>query len=122
MLDFGQGNSSSHQSYYQNEEGAWVENVYQPLAETEHPYDQTIRNMIGTIRADASGVSQGKADRIAKGLLPGYLDSFIGDQHFRKLTQIEGMSEEEAIEFFDYNVAGGYIGKYQPLIIDDTGV
>lgn len=34
----------------------------------------------------------------------------------------DGMSEEEAIEFFDYNVAGGYIGKYQPLIIDDTGV
>ena len=34
----------------------------------------------------------------------------------------DGMSEEEAIEFFDYNVAGGYICKYQPLIIDDTGV
>ena len=34
----------------------------------------------------------------------------------------DGMSEEEAIEFFDYNVAGGYIGNYQPLIIDDTGV
>ena len=34
----------------------------------------------------------------------------------------DGMSEEEAIEFFDYNVAGGYIGKYHPLIIDDTGV
>ena len=34
----------------------------------------------------------------------------------------DGMSEEEAIEFFDYNVAGWYIGKYQPLIIDDTGV
>ena len=35
---------------------------------------------------------------------------------------VEANSEEEAIEFFDYNVAGGYIGKYQPLIIDDTGV
>ena len=34
----------------------------------------------------------------------------------------DGMSEEEAIEFFDYNVAGGDIGKYQPYIIDDTGV
>jgi hypothetical protein len=34
----------------------------------------------------------------------------------------DGMSGEEAIEFFDYNVAGGYIGKYQPYIIDDTGV
>ena len=34
----------------------------------------------------------------------------------------DGMSEEEAIEFFDYNVAGGYIGEYQPYVIDDTGV
>ena len=32
------------------------------------------------------------------------------------------MSEEEAVEYFDFNVAGGYIGKYQPIIIDDTGV
>jgi len=32
------------------------------------------------------------------------------------------MSEEEAIEYFDFNVAGAYIGIYQPLIIDDTGV
>jgi len=96
MLDFGQFNASDHQSYTQDENGAWTKNIYQPLVEKEHQYDQTIRNLIGTIRADASGVSQGKADRIAKGLLPGYLDSFIGDQHFRKLTQIEGMSEQEA--------------------------
>ena len=34
----------------------------------------------------------------------------------------DGMSEEEAIEFFDYNVAGGYAGEHQPYIIDDTGV
>ena len=96
MLDFGQFNASNHQSYTQDENGAWTKNIYQPLAEKEHQYDQTIKSLIGTIRADATGVSQGKADRVAKGLLPGYLDSFIGDQHFRKLTQIEGMSEEEA--------------------------
>ena len=34
----------------------------------------------------------------------------------------DGMSEEEAIEFFDFNVRGAYIGESQPLIIDDTGV
>jgi len=34
----------------------------------------------------------------------------------------EGMSEEEAVECFDYNVAGGYISKSQPIVIDDTGV
>lgn len=34
----------------------------------------------------------------------------------------DGMSGEDAVEFFDYNVAGGYIGEFQPIIIDDTGV
>jgi hypothetical protein len=34
----------------------------------------------------------------------------------------DGMSEEEAVEFFDYNVARGYIGELQPIVIDDTGV
>ena len=34
----------------------------------------------------------------------------------------DGMSEEEAIEFFDYNVDGLILGKNQPIIIDDTGV
>jgi len=97
MLDFGQFKSGSHQSYVQDEEtGAWSKNIYQPLSEKEHSYDASIRGLIGNIRADASGISQGKANRIAKNLLPGYLDSFVGDQHLRKLTQIEGMSEGEA--------------------------
>ena len=34
----------------------------------------------------------------------------------------QGMSEEDAIEFFDFNVVGGYLGIHQPIIIDDTGV
>ena len=34
----------------------------------------------------------------------------------------DGMSEEEAVEFYDFNVAGGYIGEHQPIVIDDTGV
>ena len=32
------------------------------------------------------------------------------------------MTEEEAVEFFDSNVERLYLGKQQPLIIDDTGV
>ena len=34
----------------------------------------------------------------------------------------QDMDEEEAIEFFEFNVAGGYLGIHQPIIIDDTGV
>ena len=44
MLDFGQFNASTHQSYTQDDEtGAWTKNVYQPLSEKQHAYDQTIR-------------------------------------------------------------------------------
>jgi len=97
MLDFGLGKVNEHQSYYQDEEsGAWVENVYEPLTEKEHSYSAHMQSLIKTIKADSSGVSQGKADRIAKGLLPTYLDNYIGDQHYRNLTQIEGMSDQEA--------------------------
>mgnify|MGYP003133357486 FL=1 len=29
----------------------------------------------------------------------------------------EGMSEEEATEYFDYNVSGSYVGKQTPIFI-----
>tara|TARA_R110002050_G_scaffold300177_1_gene468058 strand:- start:268 stop:2538 length:2271 start_codon:yes stop_codon:yes gene_type:complete len=96
MLDFGLGKVNEHQSYYQDKEGAWVENVYEPLTEKEHSYSAHMQSLIKTIKADSSGVSQGKADRIARGLLPTYLDNYIGDQHYRNLTQIQGMSDQEA--------------------------
>ena len=35
---------------------------------------------------------------------------------------MEDMSEEEAVEYFDFNVDGLILGKHQPIIIDDTGV
>lgn len=38
------------------------------------------------------------------------------------LIDQDDMTEEEAVEFFDYNVEGLHLGKQQPLIIDDTGV
>ena len=34
----------------------------------------------------------------------------------------DSMSEEEAVEFFEYNVLNGYLSKFQPIVIDDTGV
>ena len=40
---------------------------------------------------------------------------------FLELYIKDGMTEEEAVECFDFNVAGGYIGEYQPIIVDDSG-
>ena len=34
----------------------------------------------------------------------------------------QGMDEEEAVEYFDYNIEGAYMGEYTPMFIDDTGV
>ena len=31
------------------------------------------------------------------------------------LMERDGMSEEEAIEFFDFNIEGAYVGEYTPI-------
>ena len=31
----------------------------------------------------------------------------------------DGMTEEEAIEFFDFNIAGAWMGEGTPIIVDD---
>ena len=97
FIDFGRDSINTHQSYYKNEEGEFVENVYQPKNEAEHDYDKAMQGLLGNIRADYTGISRGKADRIAEGLIPTYLNSTEGDQDYRKLTQIDGMSHKEAL-------------------------
>tara|TARA_R110000824_G_scaffold86175_7_gene213511 strand:+ start:251 stop:2458 length:2208 start_codon:yes stop_codon:yes gene_type:complete len=97
FLDFGRGSINTHQSYYKNEEGEFVENVYQPKNEAEQAYDKEMQGLLGNIRADYTGISRSKADQIAEGLIPTYLNSTAGDQDYRKLTQINGMSHEEAL-------------------------
>jgi hypothetical protein len=32
----------------------------------------------------------------------------------------EGMDEEQAYEYFDYNVAGAYVGDNTPIFLDDS--
>ena len=34
----------------------------------------------------------------------------------------DGMDEEEALEFYDFNIVGAYMGEFTPIYIDDTGV
>jgi hypothetical protein len=35
------------------------------------------------------------------------------------LMMRDGMNYEDAMEFFDFNVAGAYVGKYTPLFLED---
>ena len=39
-----------------------------------------------------------------------FIDAIIG-----RLMQRDGMTQEEAIEFFDFNIAGAYVGEYTPI-------
>tara|TARA_R110000764_G_scaffold7536_2_gene26568 strand:- start:8720 stop:10945 length:2226 start_codon:yes stop_codon:yes gene_type:complete len=97
FLDFGRDKIKSHQSYYKNEEGEFVENVYNPTNEKEHDYDKAMSGIVGNIRADYTGISRGKADKIAEALIPTYMNSTEGDQDYRRLTIINGMSHNEAV-------------------------
>ncbi len=35
------------------------------------------------------------------------------------LIERDGMSEDEAEEYFDYNVEGAYVGEKTPIFVDD---
>jgi len=39
-----------------------------------------------------------------------FVDAIVG-----RLMQRDGMTHEEAIEFFDFNIAGSYVGEYTPI-------
>ena len=65
-------------------------------------------------------------------LADGFDDAFIGvdnGSRYRKalydaykviniLMERDGMDEDEAIEFFEFNVAGAYVGKHTPEFVD----
>ena len=73
-------------------------------------YDGMDDALIGIYRGDLA-----RSDTVSKAVY-----SYV--KFIEVYVERDGMSEEEPIEFFDYNVAGGYIGENQPYIIDDTGV
>ena len=39
------------------------------------------------------------------------------DKCIQILMERDGMSEEEAIEFFEFNVVGAYVGEYTPIYV-----
>ena len=62
----------------------------------------------------------------------GFEDALIGvGQQFNKamavydrqkcieiLMERDGMSDEEAVEFFEYNVTGAWVGEYTPIFLE----
>ena len=77
-------------------------------------YDDMEEALIGVYRGRGNGqVGIYTEDTIAVYSYVKYIDILINR---------DTMSEEEAIEYFDYNVSGLRLGHNQPIIIDDTGV
>jgi hypothetical protein len=63
-------------------------------------------------------------------LADGFEDAFIGvknyiplkalydiDKCINVLIERDGMDEDEALEFFEFNVAGAYVGKHTPQFV-----
>ena len=102
----------SHSSFYQDEKtGEMVRNVYRAGSEVELNYASRKQQLLQSIAKSSdkfkqsdipgllvrwTGVGQSRANRIVEGLLDEYMQTDEGTQEFKKLTQLEGMSEEEA--------------------------
>ena len=76
-------------------------------------YDGIEDALIGIYRNTTNGVAGSYEDAIAVYSYVKFIQVYI---------ERDGMSEEEAVEFFDYNVEGLHLGNMQPIVIDDTGV
>ena len=89
-------------------------NRIRDILENENPeallYDDMDDALIGVYRGDLARQDM-REGSIAVYSYTKFLELYIKD----------GMTEEEAVECFDFNVAGGYIGEYQPIIVDDSG-
>lgn len=101
----------AHQSFYQADDGSMVRNVYQGGTELMLDYvakKQQILQGIAKSGTDLApseiagllerrtGVSRTKANRIAEGLLEEYLNTAEGLQEYKKLTELDGLTGEEA--------------------------
>lgn len=50
-----------------------------------------------------------------------YLVAYDRAACIKILVDRDGMSEEEAEEFFEFNVTGSYVGEFTPIFIDLMG-
>jgi len=108
--------TDAHSSYYQDpNSGQMVEDVYRPGSEMMLGYTKRMETLLAGIarsgggtalkKSDiegyvkyitSQGVSRTRAYKVVEEALDAYLDSPEGTQDFRKLTQIEGMSDDDA--------------------------
>ena len=110
-LNFSEKKWQNHSSYYQDENGKWVENVFDYDVQRQLDYNSEMIKLIGNINADgggisfkkhkvspgdirdfmynSKGISKGKAKRVALALADAYLNGAVGTQDYRKLTELD---------------------------------
>ena len=110
-LNFSEKKWQTHSSYYQDENGKWVDNVFDYDVQRELDYNAEMIQLIGNINADSGGVSfakykvnpgdirdfmidskgisKEKAQRVALALADAYLNGATGQQDYRKLTELD---------------------------------
>lgn len=74
---------------------------------------QDLKERIEEINPDAmlaDGLDEALAGFDSKGRAIYHIEEILGI-----LMQRDGMSEEEAQEFFDFNIEGAYVGEYTPI-------
>ena len=92
---------------------------------------EEMKDVIAEIRADKKKHIEGLKDEIRRinpdaMLVDGHDDSLAGwdtqgraiyfiDHIIGTLIERDGMTAEEAVEFFDFNIAGAYVGEYTPI-------
>ena len=108
--------TDSHSSYHQDaNSGQMVENVYRSGSEMQLDYTQRMESLLAGIQKSGgasqigpaemagfvkymtgSGVTRSKANEVVAAALDAYIDTDEGTQDYRRLTQIDGMSEDDA--------------------------
>ena len=119
-LNFSEKKWQNHSSYYQDENGKWVENVFDYDVQRELDYNAEMIRLIGNINADSGGlnfkkaqispgdvrsflynskgISKKKAKRVALALADAYLNGATGTQDYRKLTELD-INPNTGVEF-----------------------
>jgi hypothetical protein len=109
-------------------------NIYPEKAKNKKmSEEEQTKDIIDEIRADAKRSIERLKDRIAEAneealLVDGHDDALAGydtqgravylvENILETLRERDGMTHEEAVEFFDFNIAGAYVGEYTPIYI-----
>ena len=79
-------------------------------------YDDCDSALIGTARLNREGKWVEVAIYSYEALVQHFKAEFLKDEEEKPS---EDDAEEDAMEWVDYNIAGGYLGIYTPLIIND---